>query len=174
MTIRIVTRSLMLGMLILGFVGVTAPSGAIAATPSYSVTGSVSTEGLLATADGNVSATGVSGKDYHVAINWNASGGGIWESLKDLVVTKGAIAPTSWQSAHRYSYPGTYKVRVLLYNAKITGRELPSQFYETTITVTALCADGVDNDGDGFVDMSDPGCSSPLDNSEHASTPIEP
>ena len=35
-----------------------------------------------------------------------------------------------------------------------------------TVIVTA-CSDGVDNDGDGLIDMLDPGCSSPLDQDEH-------
>jgi len=38
----------------------------------------------------------------------------------------------------------------------------------TTTTPAPQCADGVDNDGDGLVDMEDPDCSSPSDNSEEA------
>ncbi len=33
------------------------------------------------------------------------------------------------------------------------------------------CSDGIDNDGDGLVDMNDPGCASPSDNSEANSLP---
>ncbi len=36
----------------------------------------------------------------------------------------------------------------------------------TVQSVPAMCADGKDNDGDGKVDMNDPGCSSPDDNDE--------
>lgn len=35
----------------------------------------------------------------------------------------------------------------------------------------AQCSDGIDNDGDGLVDMTDPGCSSPQDNDEKNTTP---
>jgi len=38
-----------------------------------------------------------------------------------------------------------------------------------------LCQDGEDNDGDGLIDYpNDPGCSSPLDNSELEPTPSVP
>ena len=33
-------------------------------------------------------------------------------------------------------------------------------------TITYQCNDGIDNDGDGLVDMDDPGCDSPTDNDE--------
>ncbi len=36
------------------------------------------------------------------------------------------------------------------------------------------CSDGIDNDGDGLVDMTDPGCSSPQDNDEKNTTPPTP
>jgi hypothetical protein len=36
----------------------------------------------------------------------------------------------------------------------------------TTVTLLPLCNDGIDNDGDGLVDMADPGCSSTSDNDE--------
>src|ERR1700744_544529 len=46
----------------------------------------------------------------------------------------------------------------------------------TTTTPTApQCADGVDNDGDGLIDMEDPDCSSPSDNLEGPeATPAAP
>ncbi|MBS1884929.1 MAG: lytic murein transglycosylase, partial [Actinobacteria bacterium] len=36
----------------------------------------------------------------------------------------------------------------------------------TAPTTPPQCSDGIDNDGDGLVDMEDPGCTSPSDNSE--------
>lgn len=36
------------------------------------------------------------------------------------------------------------------------------------------CEDGVDNDGDGFIDMDDPGCDSPADNDEFNEPPPPP
>lgn len=37
----------------------------------------------------------------------------------------------------------------------------------TAPTLTTQCSDGIDNDGDGMVDMQDPGCSSTTDDSEN-------
>ncbi len=36
----------------------------------------------------------------------------------------------------------------------------------TTATATPQCSDGIDNDGDGLIDMEDPDCSAPSDNTE--------
>jgi murein DD-endopeptidase MepM/ murein hydrolase activator NlpD len=36
----------------------------------------------------------------------------------------------------------------------------------TTTAPPSQCSDGIDNDGDGLIDMADPGCTSPADNSE--------
>jgi Transglycosylase SLT domain/Peptidase family M23 len=40
-----------------------------------------------------------------------------------------------------------------------------------TTTTTPQCSDGIDNDGDGLIDMEDPDCSSPSDNSEGPEPP---
>jgi hypothetical protein len=40
----------------------------------------------------------------------------------------------------------------------------------TTTTPAPQCADGVDNDGDGLIDMEDPDCSSPTDTTESPET----
>ena len=40
----------------------------------------------------------------------------------------------------------------------------------TTTPALPQCSDGIDNDGDGLVDMADPDCSSPLDNTESGSS----
>jgi hypothetical protein len=48
----------------------------------------------------------------------------------------------------------------------IGGQRFVTVNVRTTSTNTYACNDGVDNDGDGYVDMNDPGCSSPTDNSE--------
>jgi Transglycosylase SLT domain/Peptidase family M23 len=42
----------------------------------------------------------------------------------------------------------------------------PSTPATTTTTPPPQCSDGIDNDGDGLIDMEDPDCSSPSDNSE--------
>lgn len=39
---------------------------------------------------------------------------------------------------------------------------------------TASCADGLDNDGDGLIDLADPGCSSPSDTDEFNAPPPDP
>src|SRR3989344_9584245 len=39
---------------------------------------------------------------------------------------------------------------------------------------TAQCSDGKDNDGDGFVDLADPGCTSPADDDEKNNDPLPP
>lgn len=38
------------------------------------------------------------------------------------------------------------------------------------VGIAPECRDGIDNDGDGLIDMADPGCSSPSDNDEHFPT----
>ncbi|HTR74926.1 MAG TPA: lytic murein transglycosylase [Solirubrobacterales bacterium] len=40
----------------------------------------------------------------------------------------------------------------------------------TSATTAPQCSDGIDNDGDGLIDMEDPDCSSPSDNSEAPET----
>jgi hypothetical protein len=52
----------------------------------------------------------------------------------------------------------------------------PSSPSTTTTTPTApQCSDGIDNDGDGLIDMEDPDCTSPSDNTEAAeATPPAP
>ena len=57
-------------------------------------------------------------------------------------------------------------------DASSTGREVGVQEVTTGITgkslLTALpqCSDGIDNDGDGYIDLNDPGCTSETDNDE--------
>ncbi|MBM4290573.1 MAG: hypothetical protein FJ138_03335 [Deltaproteobacteria bacterium] len=51
------------------------------------------------------------------------------------------------------------------------GQPLPAAPWEARVTVTSRigeCNDGVDNDGNAFVDLNDPGCEQPFDQSERA------
>jgi hypothetical protein len=72
-------------------------------------------------------------------------------------------------ASNRPSGPGAdYEI----YSASSTGRKVDVQEVTTGITgkslLTALpqCQDGVDNDGDGLIDLNDPGCLSATDNDE--------
>jgi hypothetical protein len=57
--------------------------------------------------------------------------------------------------------------------AKATAESAPSNIacMQLPGTVLAACEDGVDNEGDGLIDMADPGCSSPTDNDETDAPP---
>jgi hypothetical protein len=52
----------------------------------------------------------------------------------------------------------------------------PSSLVPTTVPSLQVpaCSDGVDNDGDGLIDMLDPDCTSPLDPTEEAEAPATP
>jgi uncharacterized repeat protein (TIGR01451 family) len=45
-------------------------------------------------------------------------------------------------------------------------------FRTATTPVVYACSNGVDDDGDGLVDMNDPGCSSPTDTNEYNTPPV--
>ena len=53
----------------------------------------------------------------------------------------------------------------------VNGDDESKVVYMIPIIGNTQCSDGLDNDGDGFVDMSDPDCSSPQDNTEDVWTP---
>ena len=38
--------------------------------------------------------------------------------------------------------------------------------YNLPVTVQTQCSDGIDNDGDGKIDLADPGCANASDNNE--------
>lgn len=71
--------------------------------------------------------------------------------------------------------PGTYNavVRTAVTDDQC-GSNVPAEdSYGFTIQGPApQCSDGIDNDGDGLIDMADPGCSSPLDNDETNVAPV--
>jgi hypothetical protein len=118
------------------------------------------TKGYGVSADGSI----VVGSDanYGGAMIWTPTEGN--RKLRDVLVAKGAVdafAGWSFPVARAISADGTV----------IVGEGInPSGQHEAWIAVFgAQCQDGIDNDGDGFVDLDDPGC--PFD---FATTPENP
>ncbi len=72
------------------------------------------------------------------------------------------------QAGTSYSQPfHGYLDEVRLYNYALSASEVSSIVgSEPTCIVQAQCRNGRDDDGDGLVDMNDPGCSTPDDNNE--------
>lgn len=66
---------------------------------------------------------------------------------------------------------GVYGTNVLAQDATTTDLEIPP--VQTPLTLMA-CEDGEDNDGDGLVDMEDPGCADASDNDEADPVPTTP
>ncbi|NIR40560.1 MAG: hypothetical protein GWN73_34105, partial [Actinobacteria bacterium] len=70
--------------------------------------------------------------------------------------------------------PGTWTIRVAAYQVsqdQEPERAGVNQDFSLVFSqppVTTACADGVDNDGDGLVDLDDPGCQDALDDSERS------
>lgn len=75
--------------------------------------------------------------------------------------------------------PGTtYSYKTCLVNSAGTEQCGTTAYPFTTAPGTTpqvyQCNDGIDNDGDGYTDMSDAGCSSSTDDSENSNTPPSP
>jgi hypothetical protein len=49
------------------------------------------------------------------------------------------------------------------------GRSSGAAYVFSNLRGSPACGDGIDNDGDGLFDLDDPGCTVPLDSSEHSS-----
>jgi hypothetical protein len=80
-----------------------------------------------------------------------------------------------WDSTSVANGPHTFQVEAV----NDAGTVLVSNTVTATVSngappPAAQCADGIDNDGDTFVDMADPGCSSTTDNDETNAAPPPP
>lgn len=98
------------------------------------------------------------------------------DNSRNLAATSGSC----WYETQQVCYPDQNVERPYGGSAVVTPTQTTTYTYKgtnangsntataivTVIPATAACADGLDNDGDGFVDMNDPGCSDPTDTDE--------
>ncbi|MEK7086669.1 MAG: hypothetical protein AAB935_00225, partial [Patescibacteria group bacterium] len=80
----------------------------------------------------------------------------------------------SWYPLLSQVNPLPYPVRIVISD----GLRSDSSSYLVTVVAPARlppqCSDGIDNDGDGNIDMNDPGCASVDDNDEYNAPPAPP
>ncbi|MEK6900190.1 MAG: hypothetical protein AABX05_03635, partial [Nanoarchaeota archaeon] len=80
------------------------------------------------------------------------------------LVKKGNNAVFSWRPS--YTQAGTYYVQFIASDNFGGAAERTLKIIVTNVQAPQ-CSDGRDNDGDGLVDMQDPGCTSPQDDDEN-------
>ena len=108
--------------------------------------------------DGLVVVGEASSADGLEAFVWDPDRG--MRNLRDVLMNEFGLDLTAWRlrSANGVSEDGR----------TIVGEGFNGGRFEPWIaTLTSECSDGVDNDGDGRIDLDDPGCTSASDPSEH-------
>jgi len=161
---------------------------------SQMLSGSTSTGNLIATtpftltADGpgptqtktvTVYVTQQPSQGYCAITSFNASpstvnSGGIstltWATTNDCtnvsISSLGPVGTSGSIDTHPIYGTTTFTLSASILGGAIQTRTLVVNM-RTVYQQTYACSDNLDNDGDGYVDMNDPGCSSPTDNDEY-------
>jgi hypothetical protein len=109
----------------------------------------------------------VSQDDTTVTLGWSPQPGYGYLFSADGVLRSRTYDPN--RSTVRFAKATSYDIDVIVKGAN-------GHYPDTTPPPPPLpqCSDGVDNDGDGKIDMADPGCSSPTDNDETNVVPQPP
>lgn len=106
----------------------------------------------------SISATDANGDQVRYSIDWDNNG-----SIDGTTLYR--ESGWAWLPSRSWSSVGTYTFRA---RAEDTYSST-SGWRSHTITIsnpTPQCADGIDNDGDGLVDLADPGCTGGTDTTE--------
>lgn len=149
-------------MLIIGllFSATALPKLVNAASTTYSFTNSTSSfTGYTVSVSGDASVTNPIGNGpggYGISIDWDNTG--VWTNTGAVFSGTNPIT-ASYAASHTYTSGGSKTITILIHHSQPSGHESGSN----TLTVTVVlppenCTDGIDNDGDGLVDLADPDC----------------
>ncbi len=140
---------------------------AYAGAPTYSI--DITSNSLVGTTvnlSGIASATKFAGQfsQYHVDIFWETD---VSSANVQNLTENGDDFSGTWSGQHTYQTSGTKTITVALCHQGCTGAEGADATDTFQVTIPPQCADGIDNDDDGFVDFqADPGCTDATDNTE--------
>ncbi len=123
----------------------------VAAAPSVMVSN------LNPSADENITCY-VSGSDAGFDFYWYKGQTRLVSAgdVSSLALPAGMTQPATTYTCKVFRPSSNYVPEILIGSVSVTTKDSPK----------TQCSDGIDNDGDGKVDMSDPGCESPLDDDE--------
>ncbi len=143
-----------------------ATSGSVSVSPTDTTVYSVScvNSEASATAGSTVTVTnGAAGVNVRYAVDWDMNG-----TVDEIVPASGYVNLGTLQTTnHSWSTTGlkTFQARTQDDNGNV------SSWAQYSITIsTPQCSDGIDNDGNGVVDLADTGCSGSTDDTESGGT----